>query len=491
LQTLASLVEPTRLLFLFLGVLVGLTIGLLPGLSGIVGMAMLLPFTYTMDPYTGIAMLIGVAAVSNTSDTFPSVLMGIPGSSGSQATVLDGYPLARQGQAARALSAAFVVSMVGGLIGALVLSFIVPFARPIILAFGSPELLMLTLFGLSMVGTLSGSHPLRGFLAGALGLLLGTVGAATVAAAYRYVFDVPYLFDGIPLVIVALGLFALPEIIEILVKGGSISEGEETRSELGQGWIQGLRDAFTHRLLVVRHALIGVFVGFVPGLGSAVVDWINYGIVKQLSRDDANFGKGDIRGVIAPESANNAKEGGALIPTLLFGIPGSAGMALILGALLIQGIQPGPQLVQQNLDVFWIIIWSLALANVMGTSISLVLSRPIARLTRVRFTLLMPFIYLMVVLAAYQSTRHWGDLIALAAFGLLGWLMKRHRMPRPPLLIGFILSTLVERYLYISNLRYGVEWLFRPGVVIIFVLLVIFLAANALRRGRRGGRVDA
>lgn len=482
-QSFASLVEPTRLLFLFFGVLVGLTIGLLPGLSGIVGMAMLLPFTYTMDPYTGIAMLIGVAAVSNTSDTFPSVLMGIPGSSGSQATVLDGYPLARQGQAARALSAAFVVSMAGGIIGAVVLSAIVPFVRPIILAFGSPELLMLTLFGLSMVGVLSGRNPLRGLLGAAAGLLLGTVGAATVAAAYRYVFDVPYLFDGIPLVIVALGLFALPEVIENLVKGGSITD-DEPDGQLGQGWLQGIRDAFRYRWLVLRHALIGVFVGFVPGLGSAVVDWINYGIAKQLSRDPESFGTGDIRGVIAPESANNAKEGGALIPTLLFGIPGSAGMALILGALMIQGIQPGPQLVQQNLDVFWIIIWSLALANVMGTAISLILSRPIARLTRVRFVLLMPFIYIMVVLAAYQSTRHWGDLIALAAFGLLGWLMKRHRMARPPLLIGFILSTLVERYLYISNLRYGVDWLFRPGVVVIFVMIVAFFSIHALRARR-------
>jgi len=370
--------------------------------------------------------------------------------------------------------------MVGGLIGAIVLSAIVPFARPVILAFGSPELLMLTLFGLSMVGVLSGRNPLRGLLGAAAGLLLGTVGAATVAAAYRYVFDVPYLFDGIPLVIVALGLFALPEVIEILVKGGSITD-DDSDTQLGHGWLQGIRDAIRYRALVLRHALIGVFVGFVPGLGSAVVDWINYGIAKQLSSDPERFGTGDIRGVIAPESANNAKEGGALIPTLLFGIPGSAGMALILGALMIQGIQPGPQLVQQNLDMFWIIIWSLAIANVMGTSISLILSRPIARLTRVRFTLLMPFIYIMVVLAAYQSTRHWGDLIALAAFGLLGWLMKRHRMARPPLLIGFILSTLVERYLYISNLRYGAEWLLRPGVIVIGVVMIAFFSIHALR----------
>ena len=483
-QALLTLLEPARLVFLVGGVLMGLAIGLLPGLSGIVGMAILLPFTYALDPATGLAMLIGVAAVSNTSDTFPSVLLGIPGSSGSQATVMDGYPLAQQGQAARALSAAFIASLVGGIIGAIVLSIIVPFARPIILAFGSPELFMLTLFGLSMVGVLSGKKPLLGLTAAVLGLLLGTVGAAPVAAAYRYDFGLTYLFDGFPLVVVALGLFAIPEVVDLLVRGGSIARDDQGES-LGTGWWQGIRDAITHRWLIVRHSLVGVFVGFIPGLGSAIVDWINYGLVVQLSRDRSRFGHGDIRGVIAPESANNAKEGGALIPTILFGIPGSAGMAIILGALIIQGIQPGPALVERHLDLLWVIIWSLALANVIGTGISLILSRPIARLTRVRFSLIVPFIIVMVLLAGYQETRSWGDLITLLAFGGLGWLMKRHRMPRPPLLIGFILSTLAERYWFISTMRYGYGWLTHTGVLVILSMTVLFVVVSIARNRRQ------
>lgn len=315
------LLDPFRLAMLFAGVGIGIVVGILPGLGGLMGMALVLPFLFGMDPYAGLPLLIGIMAAVPSADTFPSVLMGIPGSAGSQATVMDGYPMARRGQAARALGAAFSASLIGGLLGALALTAVVPFARPIILAFGSPELFMLTLLGLSMVGVLSGNRPVKGILAACCGLALGTFGGAPVAAEYRYVGEFLYLYDGFSLVLLALGLFALPEVVDLMVRGGAIADKE---MGLGQGWWQGVRDTLRHKWLVVRHSIVGVCIGFIPGMGSSIIDWANYGMVVQTSRDRSQFGKGDVRGVIAPESANNAKEGGVLMPTLLFGVPGSS-----------------------------------------------------------------------------------------------------------------------------------------------------------------------
>lgn len=485
---LVILLDPMRMVMLMAGVVIGIVVGILPGLGGLMGMALILPFLFGMDPYGGIAMLIGVAAAVPSADTFPSVLMGIPGSSGSQATIMDGYPLARRGEAARALGAAFTASMIGGIIGALALTALVPFARPIVLAFGSPELFMLTVLGLSMIGVLSGSRPLRGILAAAVGLLIGLVGGAPVAPEYRFAYGELYLYDGVPLVVLALGLFALPEVVDILARGGAIS-----RADLGVrgSWVKGMREALHHKWLVVRHSLFGIVIGFIPGMGSSIIDWLNYGWVVQTSRDRSQFGKGDIRGVIAPESANNAREGGVLMPTLLFGVPGSSAMALFLGALLIFGIQPGPALLRDDLDLVFVIIWSLALANIFGTLLCLALSRPIARLTFVPFYYIAPVVMVIVMLGAFQETRHWGDLLLLLVFGLLGWCMKRAAIPRPPLLIGFILCPLAERYLWMSYNLYDWDWLSRPMVLAIAALIVILMVGGVVIKRRQAHAVDS
>jgi putative tricarboxylic transport membrane protein len=480
---LLILLDPFRLLMLSAGVVIGVVVGILPGLGGLMGMALVLPFLFGMDPYAGIAMLIGIAAAVPSADTFPSVLMGIPGSSGSQATIMDGYPMARKGQAARALGAAFSASLIGGLIGALCLTLLVPFARPLVLAFGAPELFMLTVLGLAMVGVLSGNRPMLGIIAAVFGLVLGTVGGAPAAAEYRFTFGETYLYDGFKLVLVALGLFALPEVVDLLARGGAIA----TRAEggrLGSGWMDGLRDTLRHKWLVVRHSLVGVLVGAIPGMGSSIIDWLNYGYVVRASKDKSQFGKGDVRGVIAPESANNAREGGVLMPTLLFGVPGSSAMALFLGALLIFGIQPGPSLLRDQLDLVFVIIWSLAIANVLGTLLCLALSKPIARLTFLPFQYIAPVVLGIVVLGAWQTTRHWGDLVLLFGFGLLGWFMKRIEMPRPPLLVGFILSTLAERYLWMSYNLYDWEWLARPIVLAIAALCLVLVFGGSVIKAR-------
>jgi len=466
---LVSLLTPQHFLFLLLGTTLGLIVGILPGLGGIVGLSLMLPFVYGMDPLLALPMMIGLLAVTNTSDTFPAVLMGIPGTSGAQATVLDGHPLSRQGQAARALGAAFSASMLGGLFGALLLSLTILVARPIILAVGFAEQLMLIILALTMVGMLTGSSVLKGVAACGIGLLLGSIGAAPATGEYRLSFDSVYLGDGIPLVVVGLAMFAIPEIVDILGRGSSIS----STTTLGAGTLKGFRETLQHKWLIIRCSTIGVFIGAMPGLGGSVVTWIAYGHAMQTAKNREKFGSGDIRGVIAPEAANNADNGGSLMPTLMFGIPGSGSMAVFLGGLILLGIEPGIGMMERHLDLTYVMVWSLALANVIGTAICLCLARPIAKLTLVRFTLLAPFIIVIIFFGAYQATQSWYDLIVLLVLGVLATYMKRFGWSRPALLIGFVLSLRLDAAVYQSVQVYGMAMFERTGVQVMLALIAV------------------
>jgi len=478
-----NLLAAQHLLYLAVGVVVGLAVGILPGLGGIAGLSLLLPFLYGMDPVSALAMLVGLIAVINTSDTFTSVLMGIPGSSASQATVLDGFPLAQQGQAARALGAAFSASLFGGLFGALLLTGAVLVARPVILSFTSAEMFMLAVFGMSMVGVLAGASLAKGLAACGVGLVLGSIGAAPATGVERMHLGIDYLRDGLPLVVVALGLFAFPEIVDLLRLNRPIAKA----SKLGAGWLQGFRDTVRHWFICLRCSGLGALVGAIPGLGGSVVDWIAYGHVVQTSRDKSKYGTGDIRGVLAPESANNACQGGALMPTLLFGVPGSGSMAVLLAGLVLLGIEPGPSMVDKNLSLTYTVVWSLALANVIGAGICLVLAGPIARLTLIPFTLIAPFMMVVITFAAFQARRDLADLMLLFAIGLAGILMRRFGWPRPAVLIGFVLAPQAETYFYQAMQFYSWGFLARPGVLIIAAVTAIsvFLGSRS-RVGEEG-----
>ncbi|MDO5648298.1 tripartite tricarboxylate transporter permease [Paracoccus sp. (in: a-proteobacteria)] len=471
--------------YLMIGVGVGLIVGILPGLGGIVGMSLLLPFVYGMDATSALAMLIGILPVLAISDTFASVLMGIPGSSASQATILDGFPLAKKGQAARALSAAFTASLFGGLFGAMVLTVCVLVARPLILKFGAAELLMLTLFGLSMVGVLSGQSLAKGLVAAAAGLALGSIGSAPATGEYRMEFGTLYLMNGLPLVIVGLALFAVPEIGDLLRKNSTIAT---KGSALGAGWKQGIKDTWVYRWLTLRLSGLGAILGMIPGLGGSVVDWIAYGHVVQTSKDKSGFGKGDIRGVIAVEATTSSKEGGGLVPTLLFGIPGSGSMAIFLAGMVLIGLQPGPSMVTQNLDVTYTIVWSLALANVMGTALCLVLAPGIARITMIRYALIAPFMIMVISFAAFQPNRSLYDLVALIGLGIIGILLRRFGWPRPAFLIGFVLATQGERYLYQTIQFSGWDFFTRPIVLIIAAIIALSIWLSVRSKGD-GGKI--
>ncbi len=484
-EAFSLILQPEQIMFLVLGVLLGLSVGVFPGLGGIAGLSLVLPFMFGMDPVSGLSLMVGLVAVVPTSDTFASVLMGIPGSSASQATVLDGFPLARKGEAARALAAAFVSSLFGGLLGATVLTFFILVARPLVLAFQLPEMLAVTLLGLSMVAILAGRVPLKGVAAACLGLLVGTIGEASHGGSLRMAtYDIPYLTDGVKLVIVGLGTFAIPEIVSLLRQDQSIARG----AALGAGWAQGVRDWFANLWLSIRCSVIGVIVGVIPGLGGSVVDWIAYGHTVQTAKDKSGFGDGDIRGVIGPESSNNAKEGGGLVPTLIFGIPGSGSMAIFIGGLALLGYEAGPQLIQNNLDVTYTVVWSLAFANVIGAGLCIALSAPIARLTTIRFTLLAPFLFMMIAFAAFQSRQSLGDLVALFAIGLVGIFLRRFDWSRPAFLIGFVLSDQAENFSanaqQIASFKFrqgfetGLGYVFSPIVIAILIITVISIVVG-------------
>ncbi len=477
-SSLGQLFTVPHMLYMVVGVLIGLIVGIIPGLGGIAGMSLLLPFLYGMEPSVALGMLMGLVAVIPTGDTFASVLLGIPGSSASQATVVDGFALAKKGQAARALSSAFLSSMIGGLLGAVVLTAFILIARPVVLSFSSSELFMLTLLGLSMVAVLSGKDVFKGIAACGVGLLVGTIGMAPATGEFRLPLEIDYLYDGLPLVVVGLGIFALPEIIDLLVKRGAIAEQP---CHLGKGWKEGIKDVAKRPGLVARCAGIGSLMGTIPGLAGSVVDWLTYGHAVQSAKDKSQFGKGDIRGVIAPESANNACACGAMVPTLLFGIPGSGTAAVFLGGLLLLGLQPGVSMLETNLDLTYTIIWSLALANILGAALCLGLARPVASLTRVPFVILAPLITILILFAAYQATRSLGDLFALGIIGAIGVLFKQANWSRPAFLIGFVLAPGAEAYFYQAAQFQGAEAFMRPGVLIIGALIAASLLLPPLR----------
>ena len=485
-EALSTLLDPFRLLMLGCGVLMGLFLGIVPGIGGLAGMALLLPFTFNMDPFAAFALLLGMSAVIGTSDTIPAVMFGVPGTAGAQATILDGNPMARKGEAGRALSAAFTASLIGGLVGALLLALTIPILRPFVLYIASPELLAFSIFGISMVAVLSGTAPLRGLVAAGVGILLSMIGSDPQTGTMRWTLGQLYLWDGLPIVPLVLGLFALPELADLAINRRAISETAkyDTRS----GMRQGVRDVFANWWLVIRCGGIGAAIGAIPGMGSAVVDWIAYGHAAQTVKGaKETFGTGDVRGVIAPESANNSLTAGSLVPTVAFGVPGSAAMAILLGVFLIHGLEPGPKMLSENLAVTYTMVWSVAIANILGAGLCFAFSGQLAKIALLRYTVILPPVLTFVFIGAYQASRSWGDLYALLIFAVIGWLMKQFRWPRPPLILGFVLGSLIELYMFISVNRFGFEWLTRPLVAVLLLASLLMIALPALKwlRGYR------
>lgn len=479
LTALAELADPFRMLILISGVLIGLVIGVVPGVNGIMGLAMLIPLTYHLDPYAAFALLLGMASVTNTSDTIPAILLGVPGTVGAVATVVDGHSMAKKGEAARAFGAAYAASMIGGVVGALLLALTIPFMRPLVLYMKTPDFFAVSAFGLSVVAMLAGSQPMKGLAAALLGLLLAFVGIDANAGTHRWTFGQVYLWNGLPIVVVFLGLFGLPELGTLLARGSI--QGKAMAVPSYAQMLGGVREALREWSLVIRCSWIGTVLGAVPGVGVAAIDWIAYGHAARRPGKGPPFGQGNIRGVIAPESANNAKEGGSLIPTLAFGVPGSASMAILLGAFMVQGLVPGPDMLGKHASLTASMVFTIALANIIGAGTCLLLTRPLARMASLPASLIVPLVITFMVIGCYQNNMSVLDFLLFGGIGFLGMAMKELNWPRSAFSLGFVLGPTLERNFFLAYQIHGWEWLAHPLALILLTVAVAGFFRQALR----------
>lgn len=474
-----------------LGCAIGILMGAVPGMGGAIGLVLLLPFTFSMEPVAAFALLLASWASTSTSGAITSVLLGVPSTAASQATVLDGYPMAKRGEAARALGASFTASAIGGVCGAAALGISLPLILPVILAFESPEQFMLGMLGLAMVGSLSGPSLYKGVAAAMFGLLLATIGLPESQAIPRYTFGTLYLLDELPLIPVLLGLFAIPEVMELAIKDVSIARSGQASDER-KGLLEGVRDAFRHWWLVVRCSVVGAYIGMLPGLGASIVGWATYAHAKQSVKDSSQFGHGDVRGLLAPEAANNALRGGALIPTLSLGIPGSVGTAILMGALIMHGLRPGPSMLSTELPMTFSFVWMIAIASVVATLVLLMTVKYVSRVALLPGQLVVPVVLLFVFMGAWLGGASIGAWVSCAAFGIIGFFMKRGGWPRPPVILALVLGDILERSFQISTrIHEGPGWLGRPIVIVLLIIIcvTIFLAARGIAREKLAKKV--
>jgi len=481
-EALARASDPVTLGMLVAGVLIGLVVGALPGIGGVFAMVLLLPLTDGMGIYAVMGLLIGLTSVTTTSDTMPAVLIGVPGSAAAIATVEDGHPLARQGQGDRALGAAYSASMLGGLFGALVLALAIPILRPFVLSLRTPDFLAVSVFGLLFVAVVSGKEPLKGVLAALLGMLVSLVGIDPMQGTQRFTFGYSYLWDGLSFSIVFVGLFGLVELGDLLRRGSVV---DSPFSSNLPSVLRGVRDTLREWRLVLASSTVGTLVGAIPGIGVTTIDWIAYGIATRNRKGGPPYGQGNIRGVIAPESANNAKEGGNLIPTLAIGLPGSVGMIFVLSVLATNGIAPGPTMLTEHLSLVYAIVFFVAIANVLGTGVCLVMTKPIASLASAPVAYLVPIAVSLIVMGSLREHIVVWDVVLLATFGLLGLLMKANGWSRAAFALGFMLGPNVERYYFLSAQLNGWAFLSRPAVIVVIVLFLAGLAWLVIGRRLR------
>jgi putative tricarboxylic transport membrane protein len=482
-EGLGLILHVQGLIMLALGVLVGLVFGAVPGLGGTTAIALLIPITYSMQPEDAMALAGGIMGAVAFGGSISAILLNTPGTAMNAATTFDGYPLAQQGKSGMAIGAAGTASSLGGVFGILILVAIVPIAKELVLAFAPPEFFMLALLGLAAIAASTGGMFLRGLIAGAAGLIMAFVGYDAVSGGERFVFGVEYLFDGIPLVPTLIGLFAIAEMIRLSIEGGTVVRTKEFSGRIVGVW-DGVRAVPRHWPTVLRGSALGAFIGAVPGVGGTVASFLAYTMAQQVSKTPEKFGTGHIQGVIAPESANNAKDGGALIPTLAFGIPGSAEMAVFLGLLVLHGLEPGPLLLIEHEGVMFSLIVALTISCILSTIIGLAAARWLSLITLVDVHILVPAVTAVSLVGAYALDGKIEDVAMTVIAGILGYLMIKFRFPRVTMVIALVLGDLAERSFHQTMQITDNDWsvfVTRPISLILFLLVIISLLMPALR----------
>ncbi|MDB5544596.1 MAG: Tripartite tricarboxylate transporter TctA family protein [Hyphomicrobiales bacterium] len=488
----ALLSNPQTMGLMLIAVLIGLVVGATPGIGGRLSIALAIPFVFGMDMTQGAVFLLTMHAVNGTSGQISSIMFGVPGDGDDAATTIDGYPMAKKGEAGRALGASITASGVGGIIGAIVFAVMIPVLEPIVLAFSPAEFFLLAILGITFIAFLAGgANIFKGMIVGLFGMMLATIGMDPQTGTARYAGDYLFLWDGISLVTCVLALFAVPEMITLAVKGGSIAAISTDNIKFSYRQIfQGVMEVPRHWGLALRTSIIGALIGMVPGLGGSAAAWLCYGHAVQSSKTPERFGHGAVEGVIAPETASNAKEGGSLLPTLFFGIPGSSGMAVMMGAFLILGIQPGPTMITQHLDLVWTLIWALVVGNLIAVTFLLFITRWVAVLTFINATMLVPFIIVLVVIGAFVNEGQWENLVILVGMSMIGYAMLRANWPRAPFVIGLVLGRIAEESLHKALDLWGFSFFTRP-LSLVLIGMIVATITFAIYRSRKPSALNS
>jgi putative tricarboxylic transport membrane protein len=487
LQGIQLVTEPAALLVMLAGVMIGTFTGAMPGINGTITLAILLPFAVKMGPIEALCLLMGSHVAVEFGGSISAILINVPGTGQAIATCWDGYPMAKKGEAARAISIAAVCSGIGGLIGFLALIMAIPVMKELALALGPPEYFVLTFVGVTFIAVLGDKSFIKSLISGGLGLMVAMIGLDPVTSSTRFTFGQLYLWDGIDLIAVVVGMFAFAEMLDMISEGmgKTVAKITELKNPWPQVW-QGFKDVFIYWKVTVVTSIMGVLIGAIPGLGGTVANIMGYVVAKRVSKHPELFGTGTPEAIIGPEAANNSKEGGNLIPTLAFGIPGTTSMAIFLGVFVMMGLVPGPEMLGKNLHYTFALAWILALANILATGIGMFTAGALARFTVVPARYLVPVVLGMGTVGAFATAEAWESVLVAVIFGFIGFAFRKFGYPNAPFMITLVLGTVVERYLHLATRLYGDFFFIERPISLGIILVTVAFAVWQMARKRKG-----
>ena len=472
--------DPSVIPYFFIGITINLILGFLPGISSFHILGLLLPFALILKPIQALTFLMASMSVGATGGSIAAILFNIPGDASNAATILDGYPMTLKGQAGRALGIALAASGLGGILGVCLLMPTIPLIRPVVLSFQSAEIFLMVAIGLAFIGELSRGDALKGFIPGLLGILLAMIGIDGYSGDYRFTFGTNYLIDGLPLVPMFLGIFALPQVFALAALKPDATLANAMPKVTYQEVFEGTKEIFRHWWLFIRVLLIGIWFGVLPGVGAGGAIWVAYAHAKQTSKRPEEFGTGCPEGILAPETVNNACKGGDVLTTLVFGIPGSPSMAFLLGAFVLVGIQPGPGIVYDHLELSFTLLWTVAWANLLGAIICLLFATRMARLAYLSPKVLVPTILGLVFLATYAgSDQDLSAYIVLFAVAPLGYAMMRLDYNRPSFILGYVLGSLAEKNFNLAMQTRGPLFPVNSPISVILTLILLIVISQS------------
>lgn len=480
--------SPAVLLFLFIGVVVGFFVGILPGLGVITTIAIILPFIWKSSPETSLALLMGLCAAPITAGAITAILLNIPGEDSNVVTCLDGYPMNQRGEGGRAIVIAVTASTFGGLAGVIMALVMIPLIIPVVMAFTFPELFFLILLGLTFIVTLSGRNLGKGMMSGGIGILISLIGYHSSTGIPRFTFGSMFLYDGFSLAVFLMGLFGLSEMIQLILSKQSTIAKAELATITFKDVPESIKAIVRYKWVFLRSVIIGYIIGVIPGIGTSTSNWLAYGQAKQMSKNPERFGKGSEEGLIAVQSAMAATIPGALLTTMVFGIPGAALMAVMMGGFLMVGVTPGPALIKEHLALAFALPIGVAVAFVMVAAICIATAKYMARVAKIDVVYLIPIVMIVIYVAAFVTEGRFLDLIVALFAGCLGVIITRYGYSRAAICMGFVLGRLFEHYLLLSRKQMGPLFFLRPISMVIIVMTALLFAYPSLVRMARTRR---